>query len=302
MGEVMKAIFFLIMISLLIPIPITGVHAGPVAYPSIDRFSHNTCTGFPSSCTVTVSTTSINEFLLIFVFENGGGRTISSISGGGLQYTARSTCVGCNFEEYYTIAPSLLSNVVITINVSGGGNLISIEVVSVNSPGLKFDIAATFKTTICCASTIVSETIGTQSLNDLIVSGVIGPTNYSVGVCCTMLDNTTSLFVQTGKIASPSINIISGNTGPDQPTMITEMITDPTVNLCTQGVSGTIVGAGAFLIVMVGFAFKVMDDEVKGNISPGEAKTMLTIILSVALAILIISLILSTPPAGGPCG
>lgn len=75
---------------------------------------------------------------------------------------------------------------------------------------------------------------------------------------------------------------------------------DP-ASLCNVGNNGTIIGAGAFLIVMVGFAAKIMNDEVEGNINPREAKTMLTMILAVSLAILLVTIILGVSPAGGPC-
>jgi mucin-22 len=72
--------------------------------------------------------------------------------------------------------------------------------------------------------------------------------------------------------------------------------------LCSTGLNGAIIGAGAFLVVMAGFSMKVINDSTEGKLSSTEAKGMLAIILAVSLAILIVAIVLGTPPAGGPCG
>jgi hypothetical protein len=84
-----------------------------------DGSAQGTSLGATSSCTVTLTTTNPNDIIIVASAYNGPtGTVVSTVTGGGLTFVARSTTfytLGENIEEWWAVAPTPLSAVTFTV-------------------------------------------------------------------------------------------------------------------------------------------------------------------------------------------
>lgn len=210
---------------------------GPQTAPTdpfvVDSFSDFTAFSSSSAtATATITTTIANCVLVAYVGLNNtpSSLTVNSVTGGGLTWTFRKrvTFTGAGFfntlEEWYAIAPTILSAVTFTATASASSSfgVLNVFAVSGADTTTPFDANAAVPASASGAAAVTpTVNVSTSNANDMLIGFISTPGGggTSAGAGFTKIgSNTNSLIVEQKTVTATQTNtaVLSG-TSPTTP-------------------------------------------------------------------------------------